>query len=167
LRFGVLMRRWKKLTAVGALAFVFAGGLGVGVAANADSASSTIYIGVSSAGGCARGVAATINSSNDRGQLNVTGYAAGFPSGCASGQIAAKPAGHLGSNAYLKQASGAVCSSVSTTYSTATTAYKSSMAYMGVGSCSYGTQLSGGGRGYVYSGAGYSSAPIEAPYQAF
>ncbi len=52
------------------------------------------------------------------------------------------------------------------TYSTTTTAYKSSMAYL-YSPCVRPSQMSGGGVGYFYTGSGYATKPVQAPYLPF
>ncbi len=157
------MKLRARLVVVATASFMFAGGFGISSAAYADQVSNSVVIGYSDYG-CGKARAGTYNlTGTQRGQVNVTGYADSIP-GCTE-VVQSQPTGYLGSNAYLRT-SGGICSSVATTYSTASTAYKSSMAYL-YAPCVRPSQLAGGGTGYYYQGSGYASKAVLAPYQPF
>lgn|GEM_PF-1403340 len=153
-----------RLAMVAVASFTFAGGLGFTAAAHAEAVSAEVTI-AHAGSGCGSARAGSYNTGTQRGQLNVTGHIYVVGDNCPSG-IKDFPSGYLGSSAYLKTTGGSVCSSVGVTYSTTTTAYKSSMAYL-YSPCVRPSQLSGGGVGYFYNGGGYSSRGVQAPYQLF
>ncbi|MFD6056082.1 hypothetical protein [Agromyces sp. NPDC060279] len=143
------------------LSFVFAGGFGGTYAALATASSSTVTI-AAQANFCARVVAISNTDASERAQLNATAY-----NGCTAGSVSAKPSGWLGSSVGLKRPNGTLCSSAATTYSTAKTAYKSSMAYWNSSACGTRVQLSAAGIGYAYNGSGYTSRSVQAPFQVY
>lgn len=155
------MRLRTKFFSAVVLGFIFAGGFSGTYAAMATAQSNTVNV-VGWNSFCAKTIAISNTDPSERAQLNVTAYSL-----CATGGTSPQPSGYIGSNVALKTTSGAVCSSVGTTYSTSTTAYKSSMAYWSSSACGTGVQLSAAGTGYAYTGSGYNSGTAQAPYQVY
>lgn len=146
------------------IAFV-AAGFGSSLAAYATASSSAEVIGYNATyTACARVVATSFNESNQRAQTNVTSYEVLGP-GC-SWSIEAVPSGYLGSYAALLRTNGTSCVNSGTTYSSTTTAYKSNTAYWTSGNCGSG-QFAARGIGYFYTGSGYASKTVTAPYQTY
>lgn len=158
-----LMKRITFATAL--VASFFAMGFTGSFAAVATLASDDVVIGYNQTyTACAEVRATTFNETSDRAQTNVTSYEVAGP-GCSS-YIEALPSGYLGSYAALLRTNGTSCVNSATTYSSTTTAYKSSVAYWTSGSCGNG-QFAARGVGYLYTGSSYANKTVTAPYQSF
>jgi len=140
-----------------ALAGFFLGG-GAGVAYANSYSDRRIYATSSTA--CYEQRAATINVASGGTLRSGQVQNWGLKSSC----FAANGTAYIGAAAFVKKSNGATCSTASTVY--VQSSYQFRSALYSSSACGTG-QLQGSGTTYGYTGAGYSSASIAAPYQSF